>query len=238
VHPWARFGSAQPAARRLRPRPADTDNALWGSSPSIDLCPQPAGPDDDFGQAPQPFSVKPGGTSKPVDVVGAGQKSGQYWALDPDSGAVRWTTQAGPGGTAGGLQWGSAVDGKRVHTADANSASTPWDLPDGSTTTAGVWSGLDASTGAVSWQTTPPHGGGASGPVTTANGVVFGCSLDADGHMYALDGASGKVLWDFASGGSCLSGAAISRGMVFWGSGYSNFGFGTPNNKVYAFGLP
>jgi len=25
---------------------------------------------------------------------------------------------------------------------------------------------------------------------------------------------------------------------VYWGSGYSNFGFGTPNNKLYAFGLP
>jgi len=26
--------------------------------------------------------------------------------------------------------------------------------------------------------------------------------------------------------------------MVFWGSGYSNFGVGTPNNKVYAFSVP
>lgn len=25
--------------------------------------------------------------------------------------------------------------------------------------------------------------------------------------------------------------------MLYWGSGYSNFGGGTPNNKVYAFGL-
>ncbi len=41
--------------------------------------------------------------------------------------------------------------------------------------------------------------------------------------------------WSFASGGSCLSGAAISNGDLFWGSGYSNFGFGTPNNKLYAF---
>ena len=38
--------------------------------------------------------------------------------------------------------------------------------------------------------------------------------------------------------GSCLSGAAISDGMVFWGSGYTNSNFGTANNKVYAFGLP
>jgi polyvinyl alcohol dehydrogenase (cytochrome) len=114
----------------------------------------------------------------------------------------------------------------------------PWTLPSGATTTDGMWSGLDAITGEVVWQTVPSHGGSTSGPVTTANGVVFGCSLDALGYMYALDAATGAELWSYPSGGSCLSGAAISRGMVYWGSGYSNFGFGTANNKLYAFGLP
>jgi polyvinyl alcohol dehydrogenase (cytochrome) len=198
-------------------------------------CPVPAGPDYDFGQAPALFTVKDSGTGKPSDLVGAGQKSGQYWALNPDTGAVQWVTQAGPGGTAGGLQWGSAVDGQRVYTANANSNNIPWPVPGGATT--GVWSGLNAVTGAVQWQTRPPNGGSTSGPVTTANGVVFGCSLDPQGHMYALNAETGAVLWSFASGGSCLSGAAISNGTVFWGSGYSNFGFGTPNNKVYAFSL-
>jgi polyvinyl alcohol dehydrogenase (cytochrome) len=195
-------------------------------------CPEPAGPDYDFGQAPALFSTKTGGTGKPYDLVGAGQKSGQFWALDPDTGAVKWVTQAGPGGTGGGLQWGSAVDGTRVYTANANSDAKP---PFG---TSGVWSGLDAATGALLWQTTPTFGGSTSGPVTTANGLVFGCSLDPQGHMYALDATTGGILWSFASGGSCLSGAAISDGMLFWGSGYSNLGFGAPNNKLYAFGLP
>jgi polyvinyl alcohol dehydrogenase (cytochrome) len=68
--------------------------------------------------------------------------------------------------------------------------------------------------------------------------VVFGCSLDPDGHMYALNAATGEELWTFASGGSCLSGAAISDGMVFWGSGYSKSHSGTPSRKLYAFGLP
>ena len=171
--------------------------------------------------------------------MGAGQKSGQYWALDPDTGAVEWVTQAGPGGTAGGLQWGSAVDGKRVYTANANSNAVPWTLPGGATTTNGVWSGIDAvDRPAAVADARRRIGGGTSGPVTTANGVVFGCSLDPQGHMYALNGATGAVLWSFASGGSCLSGAAISDGTLYWGSGYSNFGFGTPNNKLYAFALP
>jgi polyvinyl alcohol dehydrogenase (cytochrome) len=56
--------------------------------------------------------------------------------------------------------------------------------------------------------------------------------------MYAMNGATGAILWQYASGGSCLSGAAIADGMLFWGSGYSNFGFGTPNNRLIAFGLP
>lgn len=190
-------------------------------------CPEPAGPDFDFGQAPALFKAANG-----RELVGAGQKSGQYWALDPSTGAVVWVTQAGPGGTAGGLQWGSAVDGKRVYTANANSNLVEWNGA-----TSGVWSGLDGATGQLVWETRPPDGGSTSGPVTTANGVVFGCSLDAQGHMYALSAATGQVLWSFASGGSCLSGAAISNGTVYWGSGYSNFGFGTPNNKLYAFGL-
>ncbi len=202
-----------------------------------DNCPEPAGPDYDFGQAPALFTTRPAGGGMPRELVGAGQKSGQYWALDPDTGDVVWVSQAGPGGLAGGLQWGSAVDGERIYTANANNDQRPWVLPDGTTTTAGIWSGLDASTGEILWQTVPQNGGGASGPATVANGVMFGCSLDPAGYMYALNAATGDILWSFQSGGSCLSGAAISRGEVFWGSGYSNSGFGTPNNKLYAFGI-
>jgi polyvinyl alcohol dehydrogenase (cytochrome) len=203
---------------------------------SGDNCPDPAGPQYDFGQAPALFTAT-AGNGRPVELVGAGQKSGQYWALDPATGAIRWITQSGPGGTDGGLMWGSAVDGTRVYTANANSLQIPWSLPGGPDTTAGIWSALDAVTGQVLWQVTPSLGGSTSGPVTTANGVVFGCSLDPLGHMYALDAATGEELWIYESGGSCLSGAAISKGTVYWGSGYSNRGLGTPNNKLYAFSL-
>jgi polyvinyl alcohol dehydrogenase (cytochrome) len=201
-------------------------------------CPQPAGPDYDFGQAPALFSVK--GTGKQKELVGAGQKSGQYWAVDPDTGAVQWVTQAGPGGTGGGLQWGSAVDDKRIYTANSNSNYKPTTVR-GNTVSNGVWSALDKATGALIWQQTTASGrtgsllGTTAGPVTTANGVVFGCSLDILGYMYALDAATGAILWEFASGGSCLSGAAISNGEVYWGSGYANLGAGTSNNKLYAF---
>ena len=139
-------------------------------------------------------------------------------------------------GVAGGLQWGSAVDGERVYVADANSDDHNWIFPDGSVTTDGVWSALDARTGEILWQAGPSEGGDTSGPVTVANGVMFSCSLDPLGHMYAIDAATGEELWKFASGGSCLSGAAISRGMVYWGSGYANVG-DIPNNQLYTFEL-
>jgi len=221
-------------ATQALPFDAWTVQCLFGFNPQN--CPEPAGPDYDFGQAPALFSVRDS-RGKAHDVVGAGQKSGQYWVLDRDSGAELRVTVAGPGGTAGGLQWGSALDASRIYTANANSDLKNWPPPDGPTT--GVWSGIDQSTGELLWQTRPPHGGGTSGPATTANGVVFGCALDADGYMYALDGATGQVLWEFASGGSCLSGAAISRGQVFWGSGYTNLGPPlTTNNELHAFAIP
>jgi polyvinyl alcohol dehydrogenase (cytochrome) len=204
-------------------------------------CPQPAGPDYDFGQGPALFTVNtPSGKR---DLVGAGQKSGQYWAFDPDTGAVVWTTQVGPGGVTGGLQWGSATDGNRIYVADANSGATPWTLVQngqavGPSVTSGFWSALDAATGKILWQKPDPAGGQTQDPgaVTAANGVVYACSADPVGHMYALNSATGSVLWSFVSGGACNAGAAVSNGIVYWGSGYRQFFTG--NNKVFAFAIP
>jgi len=102
----------------------------------------------------------------------------------------------------------------------------------------GYWAALDAATGAVLWTTNDPFYAftfSAQGAVSVANGVVYACTLDAQGHMLALNAATGQILWTFPSGGACNSGAAIVDGTVYWGSGYRLFG--TPNNKLYAFGL-
>jgi polyvinyl alcohol dehydrogenase (cytochrome) len=225
-----------------RALPYDAWNASCPPFGDGSNCPDPAGPNYDFAQAPALFTLKTMGKTR--QLLGIGQKSGDYWTLDPGTGAVVWRSSVGPGGTAGGLQWGSAVDGKRVYVADANSDGRLWTLPGGATTRRGVWSALDAATGQVLWQRTTPTNdmtnswGDTSGPVTTANGVMFSCSVAASGYMFALSAASGEELWRFASGGSCLSGAAISNGEVYWGSGYDNFGIGTSSHKLYAFKLP
>lgn len=195
-------------------------------------CPEGAGPDFDFGQAPALFKANG------VEFVGAGQKSGVYWALDPATGAVRWQTQAGTGGIGGGLQWGSAADGVRVYTANSNSQFKPWPLQDGTTVNYGGWSALDARTGRILWQRPNPAFNGAPGPVTVANGVMYGCSADSDGHMYALKASDGRVLWDYASGEQCYGGAAVSDGVVYWGTGYSLGGPDIdPDQGLYAFAV-
>jgi polyvinyl alcohol dehydrogenase (cytochrome) len=201
-------------------------------------CTDPKGEDYDFGQGATLYRARLGRRTR--QLLGAGQKSGVYWAVDPSNGDVVWSTQVGPGGSLGGLEWGSATDGTRIYTAVANSGSQPWTLPSGEVATSGFWSALDAATGAVLWATRgfPAVSTTNQGPVSVANGVVYGGTIDGPGTMYALNAANGSTLWTFASGGSVNAGAAIVDGTVYWGSGYGVPGFGlTPNNKLHAFVL-
>lgn len=220
-----------------------------------DNCPETQSPDYDFGQGPMLFK-----TPQKLELLGAGQKSGKFWALNPDNGNVQWVTQVGPGGVTGGLQWGSASDGQRIYTANSNSGYAPEVLLGGQSNMGGKWSALDAQTGEVLWETAinqPPAFGpypeGAvamnQGAVSGANGVIFGGATNATGTMVAMDASNGNVLWSFESGATVNSGAAISDGDVFWGNGYVNFGIGTgsgggtagPGNggssRMYCFGL-
>ena len=103
---------------------------------------------------------------------------------------------------------------------------------------------MDPATGKILWQPPDPQGAVDAGFVSAANGVVYGGSMATTGNnMYALDAATGKILWSFASGGSVAGGAAIAGGSVYWGSGYCGtlcLGGTTPvlnNDKLYAFGL-
>jgi polyvinyl alcohol dehydrogenase (cytochrome) len=62
-----------------------------------------------------------------------------------------------------------------------------------------------------------------------ANGVVYAGSMDPKGYMRALDAATGKTWWSFASG---ASGPAIADGTVFWGSGYEHLNSPTVHQSV------
>jgi polyvinyl alcohol dehydrogenase (cytochrome) len=204
-------------------------------------CPDPAGPDYDFGAGPNIFSITRNGQL--VDVVGAGQKSGAYWVVSADNGNLLWTTQVGPGGLFGGIEWGPALDASRIYVAITNDGHIPYTLGPANTVTvnAGSWAALDATTGAILWQVPTTgqdprnnqFGALALGQVSAANGVVYAGSTAGD--MLALDAGNGQTLWKFASGGTVICGPAIVNGTIYWGSGYSRLGLGTTNNKLYAF---
>jgi polyvinyl alcohol dehydrogenase (cytochrome) len=208
------------------------------------------GPDFDFGSGPNLIRLPSGRR-----ILGIGQKSGVYWALDARTGAPVWQTMVGPGGALGGIEWGSATDGRRVYAAITNfyRETYPITSADGttSTTNGGSWAALDAATGKILWQVADPQEAAGIGYVSTANGVVYaGSAAPSGADMYALDAANGRILWRFDSGASVVSGAAIARGRVFWGSGYtlpigscssatSPLGYCTTSNDVfYAFALP
>ena len=82
------------------------------------------GPDYDFGSAPNEITYKTSGGAK--TIIGAGQKSGIYYALNPDTGAELWHTQVGPGSSLGGMEWGSASDGARIYVAISNLYGIPY----------------------------------------------------------------------------------------------------------------
>jgi polyvinyl alcohol dehydrogenase (cytochrome) len=214
--------------------------------PGSGNCPSAAGPDYDFGSAPNLITYQ---TSKgPRTILGAGQKSGIYYALDPKTGAILWQTQVGPGSALGGMEWGSASDGKRIYVQIANFYGIP-----SSGGNAGSWAALDPATGDILWQTPDPNGAIDLGPMTVANGVVYASSMAGWPYpapagtpptpttptMFALDAATGAVLWQFASGASVNAGATVVNGVVYWGSGYNHLGIPgfTGDNKFYAFSI-
>ena len=188
-------------------------------------CEVPASPDFDFGGS---------GPNLVGNIVGFGQKSGIYWALDPDSGDLVWATQVGPGSDLGGIEWGTAADANRIYVAISDADQIEYTLvPSKRKITWGSWSALDVATGKILWQTADPTKGTFDiGSVSVANGVLYAPSLS--GQMYALNTLNGKIVWRFASGGSVIDGPSIVNGVLYWGSGYD---IGTGNNKVYAFTL-
>lgn len=223
-----------------------TGQVRWADKTlTADTFPTPFGPDFDFASGPNLFTTVVDGKHR--QLLGIGQKSGVYYAVDPVTGAVAWHTQVGPGGPVGGIEFGSATDGDRVYVQTSNLNHVNWKLQGsgsegGQTVTGGFWSALDLATGKILWQTLDPQSEATNkgftldmGFVSAANGVVYvGAGVSTGDNMYALDGATGKILWKFASGGSVVDAPAVLNGLLLWGSGYH---VGTENNKLYAFGL-
>lgn len=184
--------------------------------------PKECGPDYDFGTIA--ISFKGAGGKK---LIGAGQKSGWFYAVDPKDGKLVWKTQVGPGGMLGGIEFGDATDGERVYVAISNHPKQ------------GSVSALDGATGKIIWQTMNPDGRANFGPLTVTgtgdNRLVFAGS--SGNFIRAYDAKTGKIVWEFDTGGAVGGGPTVVDGVVYVGSGYQMLRIGKGNNKLYAFSI-
>ncbi|MEQ8801495.1 outer membrane protein assembly factor BamB family protein [Haliea sp.] len=212
-------------------------------------CPPEDGPDYDFGAATILAT-----TSEGRDLVLAGQKSGEVFALDPDKGGeIVWRRKLGRGGIQGGVHFGMALDGDVLYVPMSDFDGGP------------RWPGemfpgmfaVDIRTGEVLWynRTVDICDGrefcqpGLSAATSAIEGAVVAGGMD--GMLRAYRKADGKVLWSFDSvreyqttdGGSATGGSfggaagpVFSDGMMFVNSGYGIY-FHMPGNVLLAFGL-
>jgi polyvinyl alcohol dehydrogenase (cytochrome) len=164
-----------------------TANDVWNETSE-----RAAGPDYDFGASPNLFDGPSG-----QKLVGAGQKSGTYWAFDRDSLKPVWTAFTSVGTpVVGGIVGSTAVDGSRVFGPDT-AGGTVWGL---------------GNTGSTAWQSTD---GGPLGfqALSAGNGVVYSTSMS--GVLTARDAATGVVLAKLPIGAPSWGGVSLAGGSVF-----------------------
>ncbi|MFM1895035.1 MAG: hypothetical protein RLZZ385_109 [Pseudomonadota bacterium] len=236
----------------------DVWNQACGRNRDNANCPNQAGgnyaesvlADYDFG-GPAVLVKRPDG-----DFLLAGQKSGDLWALDPDTGTVRWQQRIGDGTALGGNHWGIATDGNRVF-MPVNDPGVP---RPGFTPQPGMYSFFVAS-GETSWsyRVQPDCDNGRADRVNACDSryglsamplLVDGALLSAslDGRLLVFDKDTGDLLFQYdtvqdfttangvaGKGGSIdAHSLAAGAGMVFVGSGYGRFNQ-TPGNVLLAF---
>jgi hypothetical protein len=166
---------------------------LYQATPNDSFAPDNLGkgPDYDFGASPNLFEGPNGEL-----LVGEGQKSGVYWALDRATMEPLWSTEAGPGGVLGGILGSTAYDGTRIYGGD---------------TLDGRIFALERD-GAVAWnqfETAGAHFGSS----TVANGVLY--TPDPAGFLTARDPASGAILNKLPLGGPAFGGVSAVGGAVY-----------------------
>jgi polyvinyl alcohol dehydrogenase (cytochrome) len=219
-------------AKQVTPNDAFlTGTCMQGGPGRSETCPDPQGPDFDFGNSPI-LRTLPDGRS----LIVIGQKSGIGWALDPDKqGAIVWQHRVGQGSPSGGIQWGSAADQDQVYFANADARYGPEQ--------AGGLAAVKIGSGERAWFTRPPAIPCArpqdpaclqaqSAAVTVIPGIVF--SGATNGIMRAYSTKDGRIVWEYntsqsyttvngipAKGGQLNGpGPTVVAGTLFMTSGY------------------
>jgi polyvinyl alcohol dehydrogenase (cytochrome) len=149
------------------------------------------GPDYDFGSSPNLIF---GPRRQPL--VGEGQKSGTYWALNRTTMHPVWRRMPGPGSQADGGISSTGYDGTRIYGADSI---------DGQIFALGAG-------GSVKWNVVDP-GPLHFSPVAIGNRVLY--SADSDGVLTARDVATGTSLAMIPLGGPTFGGISIVGRAVY-----------------------
>lgn len=158
--------------------------------------------DVDFGASPQIFR-----TSEGRVLVGEGQKSGVYHAVDPKTMKPVWTQVVGVPSLVGGIVGTPAYDGSAIYTPH---------------TLVGYLAALERDGGAHRWVAPVGDAVHWGNPVTHANGVIY--TSDLKGFLNAYDAATGAPLLHRPM----LTGETGSNPTFTWG------GTSVARNTVYA----
>jgi polyvinyl alcohol dehydrogenase (cytochrome) len=216
----------------------DNGDKVWWTqlyAGDVFTVPAPNGnPDYDFGTNPIVFDGIVQGRRR--KLVGAGQKSGVFSALDRQTGTVVWSKMLSDQGGAliGGIFNNGAFDGKNIIVA-ANLATSdaPGSEPANGESYAGqittsVLYALNPGDGSVVWERQLPAWVWA--PITIANGIGF---VAYETQLQAFNTASGAKLLTYKTGGTITSAPVVADGAVHFGSGLSYF-VGTPDGTLHS----
>jgi polyvinyl alcohol dehydrogenase (cytochrome) len=186
------------------------------------------------------------------ELLIAGQKSGDLWALNPDTGQLVWNQRVGEGTALGGNHWGIATDSERAFMTINDPGGSGISRP-------GLYTYF-VGTGEPSWfyEVQPDCDerderlrrcdslyGFSATPLSVDGAVITG---GLDGRLFIFNSDSGELLFEYDTavdfettngvegyGGSIESHSiAAGSGMVFVGSGYGTFSQ-VPGNVLLAF---
>ena len=178
-----------------------------------------------FSASPNLFSVEIDGRRR--DLVGEGQKSGEYWVLDRGTGEVVWQRTVSPAGFLGGMEGTSAVRQSVI-------AVPATDWPEFEGPARGQVTALDAVTGEILWNVAQEAP--AASPAAISDDLVFQAGMD--GILRAYELTSGAEQWRFDLGASVSGGIAVADGVVVLGAATPEFApFVKPGSAIRAFGI-
>jgi len=159
-------------------------------------------------------------------LVGAGDKTGTYYALDRDSGEIVWQTEMTAGSALGGVIGTSAVDATQIYVG-----SNVGDPATNSPTGAAKVLALSRDGGSIVWETEVE--GAIYAPISVSPGVVYVATVA--GTMYAFAADDGEQLWSFTAEDQVGGGATVVDGTVLWGWGFALFSSGSGTGGLIAF---